>query len=932
MSSPDRSEHVERLLLAAGTKTYRHGAGFKPPLDSLEGIPDALRLVVETLTGLGYRSAAPGGEGVSGYLLDPSLTELRDAVRAAARSAPVVVVYYTGHGLKPEAKSYYLATVEATQGLLEDTALEARQLLSLVLREDGDEQPQVLVILDCCFAGAGGAEALKESLEGIGNPKVWVLASVGSVGYAQQGRFAAALRQVLLDPEAGSLEPLLDLNWAAEKINKILRQAEQEVGWYPPRGRSTGFTPFFPNPKYVPDKARQFWISRLRGAPANSATVGFYITARTGRLRVVEDLARWMRDVDRDGLAVVTGSPGCGKSAMLALPVLLTDRERRDALIAGAEQGSLLARAADLFGNLPVVGIHAGGLNPYQVADVIAKRLGRSADNPEDLLADLDDRPEASPRVFVIDAVDEARNPEVLLPGLLQPLARRSGLRIVVGARRHVLAGVRDADLTIDLDTGEYRDSQALADYAHQLLIAAREPDVTSPYRGLHDDTALKVARAIAEKATEPRTTPGQAEGLAESFLLVQLLARAVRGRHQVLDVARAGWARQLPTDVGAAFDEDLRHLSAGCWPTARVLLAALAWAKGPGLPWQGIWESVAEALAARTGTGTLDLDRCGVRWLLDNAGAYIIEDRVAGQRSVFRPFHDLIAAYLRRQPSSEQVAADPTTANAWQQRRQQVERDLTRVLADRVRTTPDGKADWELAHPYLHAYLAQHAHAAGPDTFAELVADMDYLTVADPAVLTSLLTPTDPALQGIARPYRRARPLLGNDFRANAAYLQEGFAALTGSHPAHQLIRPTYRTVMARVRRDDSLLTLTGHTSPVHAVAFGTSPDGRLLLASGGDHTVRLWDPATGAPAGEPLTGHAGSVRSVAFGAGPDGLLLASGSDDRTVRLWNLATGACTATLQRRSGIHSVTAAGIALAIGDDEGISVIELDRLAA
>ena len=81
-------------------------------------------------------------------------------------------------------------------------------------------------------------------------------------------------------------------------------------------------------------------------------------------------------------------------------------------------------------------------------------------------------------------------------------------------------------------------------------------------------------------------------------------------------------------------------------------------------------------------------------------------------------------------------------------------------------------------------------------------------------------------------------------------------------------------------------LRVFEGHTAEIYGAAL--SPDGKRVLSGSGDKTVRLWDATTGKELRK-MTGHAEEVCSVAFG--PEGKAL-SGGDDRTMRLWDLNTG----------------------------------------
>jgi WD40 repeat protein len=84
-----------------------------------------------------------------------------------------------------------------------------------------------------------------------------------------------------------------------------------------------------------------------------------------------------------------------------------------------------------------------------------------------------------------------------------------------------------------------------------------------------------------------------------------------------------------------------------------------------------------------------------------------------------------------------------------------------------------------------------------------------------------------------------------------------------------------------------------------VHSVAF--SPVG-LLLASGNDDGITLWDPIAGESVVTLDKGTSDRYRSVAFS--PDGKLLASGSRDGFVRLWNVETFQEQTTFHQHGGI----------------------------
>ena len=85
-----------------------------------------------------------------------------------------------------------------------------------------------------------------------------------------------------------------------------------------------------------------------------------------------------------------------------------------------------------------------------------------------------------------------------------------------------------------------------------------------------------------------------------------------------------------------------------------------------------------------------------------------------------------------------------------------------------------------------------------------------------------------------------------------------------------------------------------------VLSVAF--RPDGRRLVTTSADGTVRQWDSATGREVESPYDRHIGEVVTAAYS--PDGLWIASGGTDRTVRVWEAANRHDLAVLHGHTGV----------------------------
>lgn len=211
------------------------------------------------------------------------------------------------------------------------------------------------------------------------------------------------------------------------------------------------------------------------------------------------------------------------------------------------------------------------------------------------------------------------------------------------------------------------------------------------------------------------------------------------------------------------------------------------------------------------------------------------------------------------------------------------------------------------IVDPYLRDHLRYHVHAAwGDAALIAMLLDVRYLArrMAQDDVAAGLqdvgegtrLVPASAELAALARQLPRIVPALvpAQGEHELRLVLLTRLAPLLPDVPLAAAARAWLAPPVLLPRGplpdlpDLSFVrAIIGHAGPVHSCAL--SPDGQTLVSGAWDHTVRVWDVATGTLR-HTLLGHAGPVTHCAIDA--LGTTVVSVSQDRTVRVWDAVQG----------------------------------------
>jgi WD40 repeat protein len=776
---------------------------------------------------------------------------------------------------------HYLLASDSIPDNLIGTAFPAENIALMLA---GSAVQHLLVILDTCYAGSGISDLTAVAAELAGarfiheahGSGLWFIAAARPWDEAEETVFADALLRAVETAKAGQRQRYIHPGEIIDSINRDLKDRGRQQRARYNVGDSSGLPVFFTNPRYDPllptgidletqrrlreqDRLEHF-SPRSRGVEFESEP-GWYFS---GRDLLIQELVDWVLDSGDDYRArVITGSPGCGKSAILARLVMLSDGLYRSKVPLDH-----VAPASVPPVGMVDVAVHLRNKHLEEVVAAIAAAAGAEASDPIALAQALSGR--ARPLVVVVDGLDEAggstgigqqqnAEPQRIARQLLKLLSGLPSVRLLIGTRPELISSLGQSVKVITVDQPEIVNAAEISQYVYRILTASGVTGKVTPFQSDLDLTA-RVADAVAKRAYP-------------NFLVARIVANNLLATNVAPEGYGESWtSEEFPKAVGDAFGDYLQRFGPNEWRVRR-LLTPLVYAEGTGLPWDNIWAPLSTAIS---GEFSSDLD---IDWLLSNAGAYIVESVEHG-RSVYRLHHQALADYLRRP-----------------QRDVDIQVRITRTLLEQVPVNPiTGEKHWYLAHPYIRANLATHAAAAG--LLGDLISQPDFLLVSNPErLLRALNTMSDEGGDRTARAYRRAYSMLisrqpweHTSYLELAAYCTgaDDLAAKLGE--SRRSGRP-WRVQWASWQLVGSYRILGAHHGGARDVTVSSIGDRIVAISGGWDNAVRVWDIRDGGQISECI-GHSEGVRAVAVGQLKGADVVASGGADEGLWVWDFASG----------------------------------------
>ncbi|MEV8532625.1 AAA family ATPase [Streptomyces sp. NPDC051211] len=720
---------------------------FGPPdgpatLPELEGAEGVIERFWKVAARLGF---APGGPVITGTRSEVG----QQLARVADRSSPSrrTLLYWLGHGVDLDI-GVMLPLADWDPDRPEETSVGSEVLHLWARRFQGD----VLTVLDACGSG-DLARRLDDRLR---DARQYKSRPVGSVGYlgtaareerAREGVWLGALETVVGDRGAqtrhGALwTPYTAALSASELLEAVRDRLPETIRQEPRLYGGEGLNRFFRNPYHDPQASAR--SAALRGAAAelrSSKVPHLRLTAEderfVGRSGPLRRAADWLAAPGPERLLLVTGKPGCGKSAFLAQLVRLTletdggEVHRSAAIppghrapvaaVALCRDAGALDVARQLAGSMELPPPDGGWRDVAQVLAAIEREAGRRAAT-----------------AFVVDGLDEAAQGhlEAVVEEVLTPLAALPGAQLVIGSRsltREARFPLLETARVEDLDRDADRDED-IAAYVRGRLAAPG-----SPYAGPAGDEEPPPGVVAAVTA---RSQGSFLAALLYSALLARLdkpFGRDTREFRAVLDAGLDDVFDQELSDLDTAARKDRRRtVDRPGW--SRGLLLPLALAQGAGLPLEDrIWQAAANALAEEADTGH-HYEEEDIRRLVDRGSAHIDIAGESGQQ-VYRLYHKAWVGHLTG------AVADPRRAHA----------ALTDVLLTVHRTRYAGR---DATNPYIARHLAEHAAAAG--RLDEILRRADLLVRLDPERLSMLLDRPELPITPASALYRRIADALG--------------------------------------------------------------------------------------------------------------------------------------------------------------------------